>query len=779
MILRSSCGNCQYAISPRAADLSAGDWWGGQAVRPDLIDDDQMSILLVNSEKGRDLLEAVRDEFKLLLEISPEQALTKNRSGMAIKISSARNGFFELIKKGSHFREAARKSLFPQYDVIIFGSTLNYNFGAIMTYYALYKALEKEGYNVGLANKPHKDVYNHSIAFFEKYTHLAPPEQYYIRYNWMADTFLVGSDQLWNYKLFKNTEYFLSFADEDKKKISYATSFGFDYLTMFEKAQSIYPAVNSLMKRFDAISVREDDGKKICFREYSVDAAWVLDPVFLLQEQDYSLIAKEAGYKTKYPYITSYFLSGSKADGYNLLLHHISDYLGLPTVNMLSGRPDVSEKQRQSINGFICEGLSMEEWLYNIQNSRFVVTDSFHCTCFSIIFRKKFIVVQKGWGLSRLTSLLKLLGLQDRLIGSFDEIKGKEELLDREIDYDSVHRILNVKRAESYIWLMNSLSAPKHVSEHLYLDRKDIPADEIAFRKIAGLEDYLKRLNTISENYVLLACTHGVNFDKQHACKIIRHCMDQLQISEAEYREMAAVNDNLLANDSVLAKGNGKKNCRTLGVSLKEKEAESFRQNPHSVYSVFFDWYAEPGENVSEGSFRIQLGASPWDDLTEDIKVSEDIKSGHYENIYLSSESIENFESGKIQIRTDNLSCSIKIENLKLERGNRPTAGYSSQREINGLALIFDTAGRHLDLSVTSMGRLEYRIGNTGFLLEYTNQGFRNCNPVSELYIDADKRDIYPMQKEGLYLMLYAKKDKRLIDFFRVENDDCGSLIHM
>lgn len=277
MILRTSCENCQYAVAPKPADFSVGDWWG-QAARPELIDDDQMSILLVNSKKAMMYLEAIKEDFKLLLEISMEQALTKNRSKMAIKISPKRNDFFELMRKGSSFQEAARKCLFPQYDAIIFGNTQSLNFGAILTYYALYKVLEKTGYNVALANKPlEEDVTNHSIVFYKKYTNLAPSEKQNEKYNLMTDIFLLGSDQLWNYPLFKNLGYYLNFANPDKKKITYATSFGFDYLTMLDKTQSIYPDVNSLMKRFDAISVREEDGINICDREHSVDATWVLD----------------------------------------------------------------------------------------------------------------------------------------------------------------------------------------------------------------------------------------------------------------------------------------------------------------------------------------------------------------------------------------------------------------------------------------------------------------------------------------------------------------------
>ena len=52
-----------------------------------------------------------------------------------------------------------------------------------------------------------------------------------------------------------------------------------------------------------------------------------------------------------------------------------------------------------------------------------VITDSFHACVFSILFNKPFVVLgNKKRGMSRFTSLLKLFGLEDRLVSSMDEI---------------------------------------------------------------------------------------------------------------------------------------------------------------------------------------------------------------------------------------------------------------------------------------------------------------------------------------------------------------------
>lgn len=792
LALRPSCEHCEYAVTPRAADFSAGDWWGAKTLRPDLIDDDKTSLLLVNSKKAYETYQLIHDKFKFELSISLQDAMSNNRSSIRCNISPQRKYFFEQIRKGDTFEGAVRKSMFPQYDVIIVGSALNKNYGAIMTNYALYKAVANAGYKVAFTNYPTETTPERAINFFEKNTELAVPKKNFRDYNWMTDTFLLGSDQLWNYTCFKvhKLRYYLDFAFSNKKRISYAPSYGFDYLTMYGEAQSEYPVANSLMKRFDCISVREHAGVQISQQEYSVAATWVLDPVFLLKSEDYVSLAEEAKRKPYYRYIASYFLI--MREQANDIMWYVAEHFKLPMINMTNNDPASFIEEHKDEVIPICEDVSVEEWLYNIQNSEFVVTNSFHCTCFSIILRKNFIVIQKDWALSRLTSLLNMLGLQDRLVGSFEEMKEKEYLLDTPIDYEKVHQILNEKRAESLRWLMDSLKAPKCVTEHLYLDRRGMLPEEAAFEEITHLADYLEKLRNDSEDHVLIACTHGNNFDRERAHSIVRYCMDRLHISEMDYNGTARVNDNLLSDEllsdnllpdnllpdgsiHVLAKGNGKKNCRTLGIKLKDCELESFRQNPHYVYSVSFDW----NTNASGGSFRMQLGQTPWDSITEDIEVSDRIRGGHYENIYMSSACIAKFESGELQVRTDDLEGELRIDNLKLERGNRPTAKYSSQKDMNGLALICDATERHLDLSVTSIGRLQYQAGGTRILLEYLNQGYRNCKPISELYIDIAGRDIYPMQKEGLYLMLYSKKSQRMIDISRVEDAYNGSLVHM
>ena len=96
------------------------------------------------------------------------------------------------------------------------------------------------------------------------------------------------------------------------------------------------------------------------------------------------------------------------------------------------------------------------KWLRGFMDAEYVVTDSFHGTVFSIIFNKPFIVIaNKERGLGRFTSLLRMLGLESRLVYTFDDIT--DQLIYTSIDYTQVNRILRRERDRALEFLKASL----------------------------------------------------------------------------------------------------------------------------------------------------------------------------------------------------------------------------------------------------------------------------------------------------------------------------------
>lgn len=92
LTLRPSCYHCSAKSGKSGSDITIGDFWGIENVRPELDDDKGVSLVMVHSDKGA---EALRQSSAVLEEMSYESALTGNRSiSESVKVPLNRGGFF-------------------------------------------------------------------------------------------------------------------------------------------------------------------------------------------------------------------------------------------------------------------------------------------------------------------------------------------------------------------------------------------------------------------------------------------------------------------------------------------------------------------------------------------------------------------------------------------------------------------------------------------------------------------------------------------------------------
>ncbi|WP_156305377.1 polysaccharide pyruvyl transferase family protein [Sphingobacterium endophyticum] len=258
------------------------------------------------------------------------------------------------------------------------------------------------------------------------------------------DTLVVGSDQVWRYK-YVNRDldvYFLSFAKDNQRRISYAASFGVDFWEGNEESKK---NVIKLLNKFDAISVREKEGIELLISDFSVDnGIQVLDPTLLPKRSFYDEIIESENHLKKinlFNYVLDLTEPKSK------FIENFAKSINLD-VDMIHLEEDVKKSNTKP---------SISEWLYHFKNSEFVITDSFHGTVFSIIYNKQFIsIANKNRGVSRFASLLKQLGLEDRLIFE-DSIFSINELKDKKIDYDLVNKRLESLREKSIEFLRENV----------------------------------------------------------------------------------------------------------------------------------------------------------------------------------------------------------------------------------------------------------------------------------------------------------------------------------
>lgn len=236
----------------------------------------------------------------------------------------------------------------------------------------------------------------------------------------LYDIYVSGSDQIWNPRLYTSLEpYFLTFVSNKAKKISYASSFGVSVLPV--ECKEIY---RKWLKSYYAISVRESNAIDI-IDSLGLESICTLDPTLLLNKGEWSSVANKIDVPDNY--LVIYELSDSKY--LRSLANEISNIFGLKIVRLCK---DIGYKDNS--NGIInIQDAGPAEFIFLFKNANYIITNSFHGTAFSIIFEKNFytIIRENKNNNSRIVSLAKLLGLENRII--------KEGMSIKDIDLSNIH----------------------------------------------------------------------------------------------------------------------------------------------------------------------------------------------------------------------------------------------------------------------------------------------------------------------------------------------------
>ncbi len=401
-----------------------------------------------------------------------------------------------------------------KYDVGIFGLWYGHNYGSIITYYALSEVIKSMGYKFAMIKNPLGENVDtrtlrrsHALRFADEHYNITPllKLNQMNELNNMFDSFVLGSDQMWNYGLSKpyKQAYYFDFVDDDKLKIAYATSFGKEKYNGPEDEKRI---TEKNLKRFNAISVRDDFSKNILSQDFGVKSDTVLDPVFMCPVEKYEQLINEiSDFSVENNYIFAYILDPSSTIGKEL--EKIAEHSGKKVYVIFNEGGD-KKKLRTLLNvnsemiEFIDEP-TVQEWLYLYKNADYVLTDSFHGTCFSIIFRRQFIVLKnKNRGGGRFPHLLSIFALNSRMIetpnefySKFVELTGKQE-----INYDTAFEKSQKEKDMSFKWLENALNG-KDVSRIITPNLVSSPVIEKHSPKI------MNRTTTIVDVMYMKECT--------------------------------------------------------------------------------------------------------------------------------------------------------------------------------------------------------------------------------------------------------------------------------
>ena len=284
--------------------------------------------------------------------------------------------------------------------------------------------------------------------FRDSYLNLTPVFQNAYEINSKVNyfAFIVGSDIVWAPKRadnFRADGYFLKFADKGEKKISYAASLD---CRVGRKLNGMKACYKDNLKYLDCISVREKSSVDFIQTLTDKKVYECCDPAFLAQPSFYDDMINGADVnQDNRKFIYVYILE---------LNPEIVSY-----ANKLSAEKDLKicyysqfhKEYNENSEDCIADGPA--EFLYRLKNAEYVLTNSFHCLVFSLLFKKKFLSFGRSKISIKSTDLLSKFDLTDRFVIDADSNID----IDQPIDFEKVERTIKIMRKDSINYLSQSL----------------------------------------------------------------------------------------------------------------------------------------------------------------------------------------------------------------------------------------------------------------------------------------------------------------------------------
>ena len=362
------------------------------------------------------------------------------------------------------------------------------NYGSFLQAYALKKTIEMLGHQVDFADyrvqtcliqpqkvEQGKDTYIKDKAFrlmnaIKCFAYKIPfdqHKQFYQNYSGKylqivgvsderrerpdTDVLVIGSDEVFNC-VQSNPDVGCSMElfgkdSRAKKIISYAASFGNTTIEKIEK-YSKKEELSKLLKKIDAISVRDDNSYNIVSKLTKVKPQKNLDPVLIYEYMEKKDIIPNLDLKEKYLILYAYSVRITKNEAKKIKIFAKKNKLKIYSIGGV----------QKCADRFI--DCSPFEVLSYFNNAEYIITDTFHGSIFSIINHKKFVtLVRKSSGNSygneeKLTDLLKTLDLNKRMIYDVDDL---ENIIYESIDYKSVEKILKIEREKTKKYIKENI----------------------------------------------------------------------------------------------------------------------------------------------------------------------------------------------------------------------------------------------------------------------------------------------------------------------------------
>lgn len=253
------------------------------------------------------------------------------------------------------------------------------------------------------------------------------------------DGFVCGSDTIFCIDEFSGFDdgYYANYPSMKGRSIAYAASFGDAHFT-----PDTFAILRDRLQNFRALGLREYAMLPFVRKNTSVPVQRVLDPTLLLAAEDYTPIMAER--QERQPYLLLY------ARRYNAKMTAYAEKIAAENgwaIVEISLRAENAQKHRTFYEA------GVEEFLSLVKNAECVVTNSYHGMIFSIQFRRPFFVFSREQCSSKISELLELLGLSERLMVTGQELPGMD------VSFEAVHTAIQREREQSINFLSETLSS--------------------------------------------------------------------------------------------------------------------------------------------------------------------------------------------------------------------------------------------------------------------------------------------------------------------------------
>jgi len=447
-----NCQNCKFAGLDRISDITLADAWGAEKEYSKLLKkkfskNKGISLVLANTQQGNEFLNFIKEN--LIIENVDIYKLRKYNNPLTKKQKEIETKFIDAYKHGGYkqIEDLFQKEVHNRYwyykiknhtplwvkniikvliqkdekaDCLLMTWYHNMNYGSILTAWALQKTFSKCGLFCKTIH--HSNFLGYAGQFKKNFelTKRCTNLKDYINLNKLSNTFVLGSDNLVNMDsegINRVSLWLLNFTASSKKRLMISGSIGaWDGTT---KNQEEHEYIKYLLNRFDYVSTREEHGKKVFENVFDVQADWINDPVFYLDKQDYLDLTKNV--KQDYSNnIMQYILYPTKET--QKIIEHYNQKTNFNIVKF-HGNGNAKYCSRH-------KNKSVENWLSAIMNSKLVITDSFHCAAFALIFNKPIVCIKNTHATVRFISLFKRLGINVPLVKSVEDLKNIN------LDYD-------------------------------------------------------------------------------------------------------------------------------------------------------------------------------------------------------------------------------------------------------------------------------------------------------------------------------------------------------